>query len=71
MLTNAEFEKLDKMLKVLSKHSKWMCANYFSSIPLGWVGKKEPIEVVPIVRQLIEENKQLRLQLQQLKETND
>jgi len=67
-MSQIEQDKFDKVIKVVgNKGNRWLTGRaYQMSIPLGFEVKNEPHELVVIAKKLFEENKQLKLKIQQL-----
>ena len=63
-------EQFDKVIKVVgNKNYKWICSRSYGTlgnIPAGWSSKNEPFELVSIAKKLFEENKELKLKIEQL-----
>ena len=66
-LTEQHIEKIIKV--VADKSIRWAQAKSYGTVgnvPAGWTIKNEPGELVAITKTLFEENKQLKLKIEQL-----
>lgn len=63
-------DQIEKVIKVVDdRNIKWAQAKSYAthgSVPAGWTVKNEPHQLALVAKQLLEENKQLKLKLEQL-----
>jgi hypothetical protein len=59
--------KFNRIIKVVSSKShRWVTGrSYGTGVPLGYEAKNEPHELAIIAKKLFEENKELKMKLQQ------